>query len=98
MILCSIFLHEAVVASERVEGDGSGEPVVREQFVDCVIKLDVSSDSAIAAGSLLISLLLLPSEIVIDIRRPPPDGVLVSYVIVVVVYSSNDETPSGDTL
>lgn len=91
-------LHVAVVASERPDdGDGRGELVVREQLVDCVIKLDVSSDSAITTGSLLISLLLLPSEIVIDIRRPP-ESVFASYVIVVVVYSSNDETPSGETL
>lgn len=71
-------LQAAVVASD--EGD---EIVVREQLVDWVIELDVSSDSAIKTGSLLISLLLLPSEIVIDIRRPP-DAVFVSYVMVVV--------------
>lgn len=72
------FLHDAVVASESPDdGDGNGDAVVREQFVDCVAKLEVSSDSAITAGSLLISLLLLPSEIVIDIRRPP-DNVLAS--------------------
>lgn len=52
-------LHVAVVASESPDdGDGNGDPVVREQFVDCVFKLDVSSDSAITTGSLLISLLL----------------------------------------
>lgn len=59
------------------DGDGNDEPVVREQLVDWVIKLDVSSDSAITAGSLPISLLLFPSEIVIDIRRPP-ESVLAS--------------------
>lgn len=67
-----------VEASERPDdGDGRGELVVREQLVDCVIRLDVScDDSGITAFSLLISLpwLLLPSEMVMDIRRPP-DGV-----------------------
>ena len=70
-------LHEAVVAIERPEdeGDGSGDSVVvREQFVDCVIKLDVSKDFVIIMGSVLI-LLLLPSDMVIDILRP---GVFVS--------------------
>lgn len=81
-------------------GDGSGEPPVVLDDDDCVVKLDVSSDSVSStAGSLLISLQVSPavSEIVIDIRRPP-ERVFVSYVIVVVVYSSRDETPSGDTL
>ena len=90
-------LHDAVVAIERPddEGDGSGDSVVREQFVDCVIKLDVSKDFVIIMGSVLI-LLLLPSDMVIDILRP---GVFVSYIIVVLfVYSSKDDTPSGDTL
>lgn len=79
------------------DGEFNGDPVVREQFVDCVIKLDVSKDSGLAVGSLLLPLLLLLSEIVIDIRRPP-ESVFASYVIVVVAYSSNDDTPSGETL
>jgi hypothetical protein len=51
------------------EGDANGEVVLFEQFVDCVIKLEVSKDSVITIGSLLISL-LFPSDIVIDILRP----------------------------
>lgn len=73
-------LQDAVVAidsrgDDDDDGEWSGELVVFEKLVDCVIKLDVSSDSwAIRMGSLLISL-LFPSEIVIDIRRP---GLVVS--------------------
>lgn len=93
-------LHVIVDASERPDdGEGRGELVVREQVVDCVIRLEVScDDSGITMGSLLFSLLwlLFPSDMVIDIRRPP-DCVWVSYVMVV-VYSSRLETPSGETL
>lgn len=90
------------VAVDEIEwadvGDGRGDPAVVREHKDCVVKLDVSRDSVIMIGSLLISLQVSAaiSEIVIDIRRPP-ERVLVSYVIVV-VYSSSDETPSGETL
>lgn len=74
------YLHEAVVAIDRPEivGDGSGETVVREKLVDCVIKLDVSRDSVITIGSLLMSLLFssdMSPDNVMDIRLP---GVFVS--------------------
>lgn len=65
--------HDAVVTIENPveEGDANGELALFEQFVDCVIKLEVSKeDSVITIGSLLISL-LFPSDIVIDILRPP---------------------------
>lgn len=98
---CKKHSQVAVDISEWADvGDGSGEPPVVLDEDDCVVKLDVSSDSVMTAGSLLISLQVSAvaiSDIVIDIRRPP-DRVFVSYVIVVVVYSSSEETPSGETL
>lgn len=82
-----MYLHEAVVAIDRpdIVGDGSGETVVCEKLVDCVIKLDVSRDSVITIGSLLISLLFssdIRPDNVIDILLP---GVFVSYSRVVLV-------------